>query len=178
MLYPPKPNSLGSDVGKKGSSCDAIGSPFVCCKIPRLVVQPLQRPTAQLRQSTIVLRPGQPKTAVLNNSSWEFSPLTPALGCGVFLCFLIIYTGDLLIFNLPFPLALCPYQMPLGIASLPAYGFPLFLQNTCYEIQLLRDVVKIDLLGKESHGLSRVLILFHGQEFIVDLNLRPGNISA
>lgn len=68
--------------------------------------------------------------------------------------------------------------MPLGIASLPAYIFPLFLQNPCYKIQLLRDVVKIHLLGKESRGLSHVLILFHGQEFIVDLNLGPGNVTA
>lgn len=101
--------------------------------------------------------------------------ITPAAGCGVFVCFLITQAGDLpSSFNLPFPPALCPYQIPPGIASLPASFFP----KPCYEIQLLRDVVKIPLLGKESPGLSHGLILFHGQEFIVDLNLRPGNVTV
>lgn len=63
--------------------------------------------------------------------SWE--PLgqqreqAPAQQLGVDVCVFSDITGwasSLLIFNLPFPPALCPYQIPPGIASLPASFSP------------------------------------------------------
>lgn len=96
-----------------------------------VIVKCMDFPWSSLAESCLLPSPGSagtgqgcPRTPA-GSPSWREPALTPAAGCGVFVCFLITGWGSsLLIFNLPFPPALCPYQIPPGIASLPASFSP------------------------------------------------------